>query len=177
MGRICLKLPPSEHHGFKPIPMHSWFPTISVPVVRTLVWESEKVWNTPHVHLQGAVHRQKSQADARHSATPHFQPGQMVWLSTRDIHLQQPYWKLNARIIGPHWLPNKSCHLSLDLPRQYCILPSLHVSLLKPFTNTLPLHPQGLVLGRRLLLPSTPTTRYTALRASWILRFYDVHHS
>lgn len=132
MGRICLKLPPSEHHGFKFLPFLVSNHLCSSGLNPLLC----QLWT---VHLQGAVHRQKSLADARRSATPHFHPGQMVWLSTRDIHLRQPYWQLNARIIGPHRLPNKSYHLPLDLPWQYRILPFTP----QTFTNPFPLPSTG----------------------------------
>lgn len=43
-----------------------------------------------HIHLQRAVWRQKSQADARRTVTPQYYPGQKVWLSTMDICLSLP---------------------------------------------------------------------------------------
>lgn len=41
------------------------------------------MWDKAHHHLQWAVCRHKSYADARQSNTPTYQPGQLVWLSTQ----------------------------------------------------------------------------------------------
>ncbi|KAG1953648.1 hypothetical protein F2P79_009189 [Pimephales promelas] len=86
-----------------------------------------------------AVRRHKSQADARHSSTPQYQPGQLVWLSTWDIRLRQPCRKLSPRYLSPFAIQRQINEVTyqLSLPAHYRISPSFHVSLLKPYSNPL----------------------------------------
>ncbi len=58
--------------------------------------ESETVWDAAHHQHQRAVRRQKMTADLRRSEAPSYQPGQEVWLSTRDIRMRLPCKKLMA---------------------------------------------------------------------------------
>lgn len=84
------------------LPLFPWSGEPSdVPAVHYWFQESERVWYSAHVHLQKAVRRQKSQADTRRTATPQYNPGQKVWLSTRDIHQQLPCHKLSSRYVVP----------------------------------------------------------------------------
>ncbi|KAI2647695.1 Transposon Tf2-11 polyprotein [Labeo rohita] len=48
-----------------------------------------------------AVRRDKHFADARRRSSPHYQPGDLVWLSTHDLRLQLSCRKLSPRYIGP----------------------------------------------------------------------------
>ncbi|KAG1929330.1 retrotransposable element [Pimephales promelas] len=86
-----------------------------------------------------AVRRHKSQADVRRASTPQYHPGQLVWLSTRDIRLRQPCRKLSPRYIGPFAIQRQINPVTyrLTLPAHYRIAPTFHVSLLKPYTNPL----------------------------------------
>ncbi|KAK3570134.1 hypothetical protein QTP86_012507 [Hemibagrus guttatus] len=59
-----------------------------VPAVDYWFRESERVWGEAHRQLQRAVRRRRTTADLRRSQAPDYQPGQEVWLSTRDIKLQ-----------------------------------------------------------------------------------------
>ncbi len=65
---------------------------------------------------------------------PNYQPGQWVWLSTRDQCLQLPCRTLSPRYVGPFKIIRQITPVSfrLALPANYRISPTFHVSLLKP---------------------------------------------
>ncbi len=107
-----------------------------VPAVYHWFRESKGLWDATHHQLQQAVRRQRMAADVRRLASPEYQPGQKVWLSTRDIKLRLPCRKLSPRFVGPFTILeqiNPVTH-KLQLPPHYRIHPTFHVSLLKPFS-------------------------------------------
>ncbi len=125
--------------GYQP-PLFPWLGEPSeVPAVKDWLQQSERVWDSAHVHLQQAVRRHKRQADTRKTPTPHYQPGQKLWLSTRDICLRLPCGKLSPRYIGPFTVQRQLNEVTyrLTLPPHYRILPSFHVSHLKPHSEHL----------------------------------------
>ncbi|KAL0195064.1 hypothetical protein M9458_008636, partial [Cirrhinus mrigala] len=65
---------------------------------------------------------------------PSYEPGQWVWLSTRDLRLRLPCKKLSPRYVGPFKIVRQITPVSfrLELPAEYRISPTFHVSLLKP---------------------------------------------
>uniref|UniRef100_A0A9J8BT73 Chromo domain-containing protein n=1 Tax=Cyprinus carpio carpio TaxID=630221 RepID=A0A9J8BT73_CYPCA len=76
--------------------------------------------------------RQEQQAN-RHRR-PAYIPGQWVWLSTKDLRLRLPCKKLSPRYVGPFKILRQITPVSfrLELPTNYRISPTFHVSLLKP---------------------------------------------
>ncbi|KAL0156950.1 hypothetical protein M9458_048196, partial [Cirrhinus mrigala] len=103
--------------GFQP-PLFPWSGEPSnLPAVNSWFQQSEETWNQAHIHLQSAIRRTRIQADRRRRPNPPYEPGQWVWLSTRDLRLRLPCRKLSPR---------------LKLPSEYRISPTFHVSLLKP---------------------------------------------
>ncbi|KAI2658554.1 Transposon Tf2-9 polyprotein [Labeo rohita] len=120
--------------GFQP-PLFPWSGEPSdLPAVNSWFQRSEETWNRAHVHLQRAVRRTQTQADRRRRVGPTYEPGQWVWLSTRDLRLRLPCKKLSPRYVGPFRILRQITPVSfrLELPPEYRISPTFHMSLLKP---------------------------------------------
>ncbi|KAL0148771.1 hypothetical protein M9458_055949 [Cirrhinus mrigala] len=120
--------------GFQP-PMFPWSGEPSeLPAVNSWFQHSEEIWNRAHVHLQGVIRRTQTQTNRRCRPNPPYEPGQWVWLSTRDLRLRLPCKKLSPRYVGPFKIIKQITPVSfrLQLPPEYCISPTFHVSLFKP---------------------------------------------
>ncbi|KAI2658160.1 Transposon Tf2-6 polyprotein [Labeo rohita] len=120
--------------GFQP-PLFPWSGEPSdLPAVDSWFRQSEATWNLAHIHLQRAVRCTQTQANRRRRPNPPYEPGQWVWLSTRDLRLRLPCKKLSPRYVGPFQITRQITPVSfrLDLPSQYRVSPTFHVSLLKP---------------------------------------------
>ncbi len=121
--------------GYQP-PLFPWSGEPSnVPSVDYWFRKSERVWDAAHHQLQQAVCRRKMTADFQRSDAPNYQPGQKVWLSTRDIRMHLPCKKLSPSNVGPFPItkPINPVTYQLQFLPQYKIRPSFHVSLLKPY--------------------------------------------
>ncbi len=148
LGRVHTEFSPSRHHQIDSLQMRTRSPTPVLPVDRRalggsrsgLLVPSERGWDSAHIHLQRAVRRHKTFADTCHSNTPTFQPGNKVWLSTRELRLCQPCRKLSPRYIGPFPIQRQINEVPyrLQLPPRYRIHPSFHVSHLKLFFSYAP---------------------------------------
>ncbi|KAL0195693.1 hypothetical protein M9458_009265, partial [Cirrhinus mrigala] len=117
--------------GFQP-PLFPWSGEPSeLPAVNSWFQRCEETWNRAHVHLQRAVRRTQIQADRRRRPSPTYEPGQWVWLSTRDLRLRLPSKKLSPRYVGPFRIIRQITPVSfkLELPAEYRISPTFHVSL------------------------------------------------
>uniref|UniRef100_A0A4W5NN11 Integrase catalytic domain-containing protein n=1 Tax=Hucho hucho TaxID=62062 RepID=A0A4W5NN11_9TELE len=120
--------------GYQPV-LAPWHQSqIEAPAVDDWFRRAEETWDAAHVHLQRAVVRQKASADRHRSEAPVFAPGDRVWLSTRNLPLRLPCRKLGPRFVGPFKVLRRLNEVSyrLQLPPDYRINPSFHVSLLRP---------------------------------------------
>ncbi len=111
--------------GYQP-PLFPWSgEPSSVPAVDDWIRRSERVWDSAHAHLQRAVRVQELQANRRRRPHPPNQPGQRVWLSTRDIKLRLPSRKLSPRYVGPFKILKQINEVTyqLELPTNYRISP------------------------------------------------------
>ncbi|MBW0572772.1 hypothetical protein O181_112487 [Austropuccinia psidii MF-1] len=85
--------------------------------------------------LKASINRFKRYADKRRASPPDFNPGDMVWLSSKNFKSTRPTKKLSERWLGPFPILKKvSTHAShLKLLSQWkSIHPVFHISLLKP---------------------------------------------
>uniref|UniRef100_A0A6Q2YF60 Chromo domain-containing protein n=1 Tax=Esox lucius TaxID=8010 RepID=A0A6Q2YF60_ESOLU len=105
-----------------------------VPAVDEWFRRAEALWNAAHTRLQRAVRRFKSHADRRRGDAPIFQPGDRVWISTRDMKLHTPCRKLSPRYVGPFPILRQVNDVSfaVQLPAHLKLSPVFHVSLLRP---------------------------------------------
>lgn len=120
--------------GFQP-PLCPWIPSSTeVQAVDDWFRRAERVWEDTHVQIGRAIRRQKSAADRRRRDAPEYQPGDRVWLSTRDLRLRLPCRKLSPRFVGPFRVLRRvnPTAVTLALPAHYRISPTFHVSLLRP---------------------------------------------
>ncbi|MBW0527647.1 hypothetical protein O181_067362 [Austropuccinia psidii MF-1] len=88
------------------------------------------------------MNRLKRYADKSRERPPVFNPGDMIWLSSKNINTTRPTRKLSERWLGPFPIMKKvSSHsYHLKLPSQWkSIHPVFHISLFKPVkTSTIP---------------------------------------
>uniref|UniRef100_A0A3B1KK37 Gypsy retrotransposon integrase-like protein 1 n=1 Tax=Astyanax mexicanus TaxID=7994 RepID=A0A3B1KK37_ASTMX len=120
--------------GYQP-PLFPWnAERTDAPAVDDWFTHSERAWEQTHARLGLAVRRQKAQADRHRGETPLFNPGDRVWLSTRDLKLRLPCCKLSPQFVGPFRILQRINNVTykLLLPRNYRVSPSFHVSLLRP---------------------------------------------
>ncbi|MBW0580432.1 hypothetical protein O181_120147, partial [Austropuccinia psidii MF-1] len=85
--------------------------------------------------LEVAINRFKRYADKSRESPPVFNPGEMVWLSSKNIKSTRTTKKLSERWLGPFpILKRGSTHAyHLKLPSQWkSIHPVFHISLLEP---------------------------------------------
>ncbi|MBW0493988.1 hypothetical protein O181_033703 [Austropuccinia psidii MF-1] len=85
--------------------------------------------------LEFSINRFERYADKSRASPPVFNPGDMVWLSSKNIKSSRPTKKLSERWCGPFPILKKvSTHAYyLKLPSQWkSIHPFFHISLLEP---------------------------------------------
>ena len=124
-------------YGFQPPLFPSQEDEVSVPSVQEHLRRVRRVWREARAALVRSAARNRRMADRRRAPAPVYQPGQMVWLSTKDLPLQVDSRKLAPRYIGPFRVVkiiNPSA-IRLKLPNSLKVHPTFHVSLLKPVSS------------------------------------------
>ncbi|MBW0542546.1 hypothetical protein O181_082261, partial [Austropuccinia psidii MF-1] len=141
----------SDHSSSKPSPFFTVYerdPQFdSVHIIQDtpagmFLTEIQSVQQDVKRELEVAINRFKRYADKSRASPPVFNPGDMVWLSSKNIKSTRPTKKLSERWLGPFPILKKvSTHAyHLKLPSQWkSIHPVFHIYLLEPVkTSTIP---------------------------------------
>uniref|UniRef100_A0A3B1JMI7 Integrase catalytic domain-containing protein n=1 Tax=Astyanax mexicanus TaxID=7994 RepID=A0A3B1JMI7_ASTMX len=121
--------------GYQP-PLAPWTAVETpVPAIDDWMRRCEEVWTSTHQQIQTFLRRYKAQADRRRGPDPDYQPGDRVWLATKDLRTgNKTTKKLQAKYSGPYTILRKIndvCY-KLKLPQYSRVHNSFHVSLFKP---------------------------------------------
>uniref|UniRef100_A0A3B1IV37 Gypsy retrotransposon integrase-like protein 1 n=1 Tax=Astyanax mexicanus TaxID=7994 RepID=A0A3B1IV37_ASTMX len=120
--------------GYQP-PLAPWTASSTeIPAVDDWMKRSEQVWEETHQQISEVLRKYKEQSDRHRGTTPQYQPGDRVWLSTRDLRFEGSCRKLLPKYIGPFKVLSQVNEVTykIELPAQYRVHNSFHVSLLKP---------------------------------------------
>ncbi|MEE6517499.1 hypothetical protein FKM82_027737 [Ascaphus truei] len=120
--------------GFHPSALPTARSGSGVPAADNRILLLQDSWAKIQENLKRAVSLQKRQADQHRHAIPVYNPGQKVWLSTRNIHLKVPMAKFAPRYIRPFpVIEVNPVDYRLRLPSSMKIPSVFHSSLHNPF--------------------------------------------
>ena len=128
--------------GYQPPLLTSQEVDTTVPSVQEYIAQCKRVWQNTRQALESTQQSTQLSANRHRSPAPLYQPGQEVWLSTKNIALLTKSRKLAPRYIGPFAIDkliNPSA-VRLKVPDNMKIHSTLHVSQIKP-VSTSPLCP------------------------------------
>ena len=149
--------------GYQPPLFPAQEDEIAVPSVQAHLRRCRRIWKDARSALLRSAERNRHIANRYRTAAPQFQPGQKVWLSSKNISLQAESKKLKPRFIGPYVIEriiNPSA-VRLKLPPSMRIHPTFHVSQLKPVFSS-PLCPPAISPPPTLVIDDHPA--YTVRR-------------
>uniref|UniRef100_A0A3B3XW38 Gypsy retrotransposon integrase-like protein 1 n=1 Tax=Poecilia mexicana TaxID=48701 RepID=A0A3B3XW38_9TELE len=124
--------------GYQPPLFPSQEQELSVTSVQHHLRRCRRTWNQTIAALNHSASLNRRLADRKRIPAPSYQPGQKVWLSTRDITLKSFNKKLSPRFIGPYEISSilSPTSVRLKLPDCLRIHPVFHVSLIKPVVSS-----------------------------------------
>ncbi|CAJ0966965.1 unnamed protein product, partial [Ranitomeya imitator] len=96
--------------------------------------EARDIWDRTQDAIRASKERMRSSADAHRRPAPTFAPGDLVWLSARNIRLRVESTKFAPCYLGPFKVLEQVNPVvyRLALPPRLGITDTFHVSLLKP---------------------------------------------
>ncbi|CAJ0943334.1 unnamed protein product [Ranitomeya imitator] len=96
--------------------------------------EARDIWDRTQDAIRVSKERMRSSADVHRRPAPTFAPGDLVWLSARNIRLRVESTKFAPRYLGPFKVLEQVNPVvyRLALPPRLGITDIFHVSLLKP---------------------------------------------
>lgn len=124
--------------GYQPPLFPSEEVDLAVPSVQHHLQRCQRVWKKTRAALLRSTAKTKAAADKRRSPAPQYQPGQSVWLSSKNIPLKTDSRKLSPRFLGPFKIAKvfSPSAVRLQLPSALRIHPTFHVSQLKPVVTS-----------------------------------------
>ncbi|CAJ0927085.1 unnamed protein product [Ranitomeya imitator] len=96
--------------------------------------EARDIWDRTQDAIRASKERMRSSTDVHRRPAPTFAPGDLVWLSARNIRLRVESTKFAPRYLGPFKVLEQVNPVvyRLALPPRLGITDTFHVSLLKP---------------------------------------------
>jgi Integrase zinc binding domain/Chromo (CHRromatin Organisation MOdifier) domain len=108
---------------------------VKVQSVDDFLKQLKKVQEETEAALHKACNDMTHWADHSRADAPNYKPGDLVWLSTQDLHMEQPSRKLMERQVGPYPITKilSKNVVQLKLPPSFKIRPEINITRLQPY--------------------------------------------